>query len=143
MANPNTRHVVSQSVSVFANGIKVGSAQSLSPSETLTNAIIRELDSDVAGEIIEIAIGVPSFSVSLTRFKTYQTNMYAALGYVIQNIGDITDPLDLQTVFKSARTGNTVVRTFVDATIESMSDAVNIGTVLVTENANFKVRKVI
>ena len=143
MANPNVRHVVSQSTSVFAGGRKVGSIQSLSPSENLTTALIRELDSDVAGEIIEIAIGVPSFSLGLTKLKLYYESMFAALGYVISNIGDITDPVDIQSAFKSNLSGNVVARTFVDGTMKSLSDPVSIGNILITESANFDVRTIV
>ena len=143
MANPNTRHVVTQSTKVFAGGNRVGSVQTVTPSQTLTNAVIRELDADVAGEIIEIAIGVPSYTVSVSKFKLFQETFFEALGYVVQNIGQIVDPLDLQTTFTSNATGSIVARTFVDATINNFSDAINIGTVLITETANFTVRDVV
>jgi len=117
--------------------------QTVNPSQNLTNMVIRELDADIAGEIIEIAIGVPAYTLSVSKLKLYQETFFEALGYVVQNIGEITDPLDLQTTFKSAKTGNVVARTFVDATISSLGDGVNIGTILITETANFTVRTVV
>ena len=143
MANPNTKHVVSQSASFIAGGRKVGSVQSVSPSETLTTVLIRELDSDVAGEIIEIGIGVPSFTLTMTKYMLYQELMFKALGYVIKNIGDIADPVDLQVAFKSNLSGNVVAKTFVDGVIKSLSYPVNIGTILVTESGTFDVRTIV
>ena len=118
MANPRNRHVVSQSASIFANGRRVGSVQSVNPNESLTSVLVRELDSDVAGEIIEIAIGVPSFTVQLMKFKLFQETFFQALGYVVQNIGDIVSALDIQLTLTSGLTGNVIVKTFVDSTIE-------------------------
>ncbi len=86
MANPNVDHIVSQSTNVFAGGLRVGSVQSLTPNESLTFMLIRELDADVAGEIIEIAIGVPSYTLAMSRLKLYQETFFAALGYVIAMI---------------------------------------------------------
>lgn len=143
MANPNMNHIVSQSATFIASGRRVGSVQSVSPSENLTTVLIRELDADIAGEIIEIGIGVPSFSLGLTKFMLYQQTFFAALGYVVRNIGDITDPLDLQVAFRSAKTGNTVAKTFVDGVLKSLASSVNIGTILITENGNFDVRTVV
>lgn len=76
-------------------------------------------------------------------FKIYQQSFYQALGYVVQNIGDIVDPVDLQSTFTSSATGNVLVKTFVDSTIESMSEPLNISTILITQTASFKVRTII
>lgn len=143
MANPNMNHVVSQSATFISNGRRVGSVQSVSPSENLTTVLIRELDADIAGEIIEIGIGVPSYTLGLAKFMLYQETFFAALGYVVRNIGDITDPMDLQVAFKSGKTGNTVAKTFVGGVLKSLSSSVNIGTILITENGTFDVRTII
>ncbi len=143
MANPNVDHVVSQSTNIFAGGLRVGSVQSLTPNESLTTQLIRELDADVAGEIIEIAIGVPSYTLAMQRLKLYQQTFFAALGYIVANIGEITDPVDVQSAFVSAKTGSVVAKTFVDAVPTSLGEPVAIGGILITSTANFAVRTVV
>ena len=143
MANPRNRHVVSQSATVFANGRRIGSIQDVKPNEALSSILVRELDADVAGQVIEIAIGVPTYTVSVTKLKLFQETFFQALGYVVKNIGDIVSPLDLQLTLTSGLTGNVLVKTFVDATIESLGEPVSIGTILVTESASFKVKTII
>ena len=70
--------VTSTNIEVYANGMKVGFVQSLTPSDTRNIVKVQELGTE--GVVQSVPSNTQGGQLSITRFAVYNGNLYNALG---------------------------------------------------------------
>jgi len=106
---PNTRAEVFYSYEIQINNIPVGTLKSFNPKQTRSHEIVREISTN-GGEIVEIAPGVPTYTLTLSKVRLYEDTLMDFFGIVSHDIQKQVQSINIiETVWKPANVPNSSV----------------------------------
>ncbi len=144
LAPPGSRSAVFYSYDVLMGGKKVGTLQRFNPSSERDLQRVRQIAAS-ATDTVEIVPGRTDRQITIDRFETYPNALIQAMGYVFQDIGEITVPINIvEKLFKPgvAKTEQRTI-TYANCWPKSWSKTVQEGTVLITESMTVWVTAII
>lgn len=131
---PSTNSVVSYAYTIKANGVTIGTLQSLSSNGNRALERVREVMNTLE-DTFEIVPGRSEFSITIDRIETYNKNVIAALGANVfgESIAQIRDPI---TIVEQITGPNGESRQIIydRCWIKSWSKNVAVGEITVKEN---------
>lgn len=160
--------VTSTNIEVFANGMRVGFVQSLTPSETRNIVKVQELGTE--GVVQSVPSNTQGGQLTISRFAVYNANLYNALGATKQGtmvnskstpamiydnattkpdsyktygnpfktLKDQRVPLEFKVKTKMPDSNNYLMEDYVDCWLASYSKTLAANTITITENATIQ-----
>jgi hypothetical protein len=142
--------VIATSIDIEVQGKKIGAVDSFNVNMSRVVQRVRALNSEWAGETIEIVPGVGEASVTVSGFMLYTKGLHHLFQRIPGDAGKVfTDlvsqkvPITLVERYTHQGTGQTFKVRYIGCWLTQYSKSQNINTAMIAENATLEVQKVL